>query len=102
MIRGRDGRYEPIRTNPENDTLQIHTDRELPQGENSKLSIRRSNRNVIKPNRYGSVPYQGNFCMLLTCYCYKTIMELHKKYSTTAVEIGAEATRHSPGPSSQI
>ena len=30
----RDGRYEPIRTGPENDTPQLHTDGEMPQGEN--------------------------------------------------------------------
>ena len=58
----RDGRYEPIRTDPENDSLQLHTDGEMPQGENSKI-IRRSNRNISRPNRYGSVPYQRNFCM---------------------------------------
>ena len=31
----RDGRYQPIRTNPEEDVIQIHTDGdEIPQGEN--------------------------------------------------------------------
>ena len=28
----RDGRYEPIRTNPEKDVIQIHTDGESSQG----------------------------------------------------------------------
>ena len=26
----KDGRYEPIRTDPENETLQLHTDGEMP------------------------------------------------------------------------
>ena len=59
----RDGRYEPIRTDPKKYSLQLHTDGEVPQGENSKLNIRRSNRIIKKPNRYVSVPYQGNFYM---------------------------------------
>ena len=54
------GRYVPIPTNPEEDTLQLHTDSEMP-GENSESQIRRSNRNSKKPNRYGSIPYTGNF-----------------------------------------
>ena len=56
----RDGRYVPIRTKPEEDTLQLHTDSEM-LGENSESQIRRSNRNSKKPNRYGSIPYTGNF-----------------------------------------
>ena len=55
------GRYEPIQTDPENDSLQIHTDGEIPQGENLKFSIRRLNRKINKSNRSDSVPYQGNF-----------------------------------------
>ena len=51
----KDGRYVPIRTYPEEDTLQLHTDSEMP-GENSESQIRRSNRNSKKPNRYGSIP----------------------------------------------
>ena len=35
----RDGRYEPIRTYPQNDTLQRHTDGEIPHGENLKINI---------------------------------------------------------------
>ena len=46
----RDGKYEPIRTDPENDSLEIHTDGETLQGKNSKLNIKRSNRNKNKPN----------------------------------------------------
>ena len=57
----REGRYEPIRTNPEEDVIQIHTDGELPQGENNENKTRRSNRNTNKPNRYGCIPYTGNF-----------------------------------------
>ena len=54
----RDGRYAPIRTDPENDVIQIHTDGEMPQGESKN---RRSNRNTNRPNRYGSISYRGNF-----------------------------------------
>ena len=58
----RDGRYEAIRTNPEEDVIQIHTDGdEIPQGENIENKIRQSNRNIKKPNRYGCIPYTGNF-----------------------------------------
>ena len=57
----RDGRYEPIRTNPEEDELQIHTDGEIPQGENIENKRRRSNRNINKPNRYGCIPHTGHF-----------------------------------------
>ena len=58
----RNGSYEPIRTNPEEDALQIYTDGET-TGENleNQNQIRRSNRNSKKPNRYGSIPYTGNF-----------------------------------------
>ena len=49
----RDGRYVPIRTNPEGDARQLHTDSEI-AGENLKTQIRRSNRDSKKPNRYGS------------------------------------------------
>ena len=57
----RDGRYEPIRTNPEEDVIQIHTDGEISQGENTENKTRRSNRNTTKPNIYGCIPYTGNF-----------------------------------------
>ena len=57
----REGRYEPIRTNPEEDVIQIQTDGELPQGGNNENKTRRSNRNTNKPNRYGCIPYTGNF-----------------------------------------
>ena len=57
----RGGRYEPIQTNPEEDVIQIHTDGEISLGENIENKIRRSNRNINKPNRYGCIPYTGNF-----------------------------------------
>ena len=57
----RDGRYEPMRTNPDEDVIQIHTDGEIPQGENIENKIRRSDRNTNTPNRYGCIPYTGNF-----------------------------------------
>ena len=57
----REGWYEPIRTNPDEDVIQIHTDGESPQGENTVNKTRRSNRNTNKPKRYGCIPYTGNF-----------------------------------------
>ena len=56
----RNGRYVPIHTNPEEDAIQIDTDGEIP-GENTEKIIRRSNRNMHRLNRYGSVPYTENF-----------------------------------------
>ena len=53
------GRYAPIQTNPEDDTIKIHTDGEI-LGENTEKINRRSNRNIHKSDRCGSVPYTGN------------------------------------------
>ena len=41
--------------------IQIHTDGEMPHGENTENNHRRSNRNTNRPNRYGSIYYKGNF-----------------------------------------
>ena len=41
--------------------IQIHTDGEMPQGENTENNHRRSNRNTNRPNRYGSISYKENF-----------------------------------------
>ena len=57
----RNGQCVPIQTNPEDDALQLHTDGEIPGENKSNNIIRRSNRNIVKPNRYGSIPYTGNF-----------------------------------------
>ena len=57
----RNGSYVPIQTNPEDDALQLHTDGEIPGENKSNNIIRRSYRNIVKPNRYGSIPYTGNF-----------------------------------------
>ena len=57
----RGSRYEPIRTNPEEDVIQIHTYGEISQGENIENKTRRSNRNTTKSNRYGCIPCTGNF-----------------------------------------
>ena len=57
----RGGRHKPIQTNPEEGVIQIHTDGEISHGENIENKIRRSNRNINKPNRYGCIPYTGNF-----------------------------------------
>ena len=51
----RDGRYAPIRTNPEEDPSQVHTDGEI-LNENLKTNTRRSNRN-IKKNQVDTVAY---------------------------------------------
>ena len=56
----RNGSFVPIRTSPEEDALQIYFDGEM-TGENLENQRRRSNRNSKKPNRYGSIPYTGNF-----------------------------------------
>ena len=56
----RDGRYIPIRTNPEEDALQLHTDGGI-SGEKIETNIRRSTRVSKKPNKYGTIPYTGNF-----------------------------------------
>ena len=50
----RDGRYIPIRTNPEEDALQLHTDGEI-SGEKIETNIRRSTRD--SKNRIDTVPY---------------------------------------------
>ena len=57
----RDARYEPIRTNPEKDVIQIQTDGEIPQGENIENKTRRSNRNTNKTDRYGCISYTEKF-----------------------------------------
>ena len=57
----RDGRYKPIRTNPEEDVIQIHTDGEISQGEKIENKARRFNRNITKPNRYGCILLTGIF-----------------------------------------
>ena len=56
-------RLEPIQTDPENDATEIHTDREIPQGENSETKIRRHSRNVNIPSTYSSILYRVNFWM---------------------------------------
>ena len=57
----RDGRYEPIRTSPEEGVTQIHTNNEFLPGEKIENTIRRSSQNISKLNRYGSVLYTGKF-----------------------------------------
>ena len=52
----REGRYKPIRTNPDEDVIQIHTDGEIPQGENTVNKTLRTNRNTNERNRYGCIP----------------------------------------------
>ena len=58
----RNGKYAPIQTNLEEHVIQIHivSDGEI-SGENFEHNIRRSNRKINKPNRYGSITYTGNF-----------------------------------------
>ena len=59
--------YKPINTNPE-DELRLHTDGEMPTGENEnkfleteKSPVRRSSRNCSQPNLYGGVRYTKTF-----------------------------------------
>ena len=58
----RGGLFEPFRTDSKNDAIQIHTDGEMSQGEKSELSIRRSNRNVNKPNTVASHIEENSGC----------------------------------------
>ena len=53
----RNARYVPIRTDPENGLIQIHTDGEFLQGEKITNNLTRSDRNTNRPNRYGSILY---------------------------------------------
>ena len=100
----KDGRYAPIQTDPENDVIQIHTDGEMPQGENSQNKYRRSNRNTNKPNKYGSIPYKGTFWVWKSCLCYRPKLDPNKGHTqantgncTKAARLLAgehDATRH--------
>ena len=51
----KEGRYSPIRTDPENEAIQIHTDGEVPHGENTENNHRRSTERQI--NRIDTVAY---------------------------------------------
>ena len=59
--------YTPISTNPD-DELKLHTDGEMPTGENENkdlefenLAVRRSNRNCMQQIRYRGVQYTKKF-----------------------------------------
>ena len=59
--------YKPISSNPE-DELKLHTEGEMPTGENENKSLetenpsnRRSNRKCMQPSLYGGVLYTKNF-----------------------------------------
>ena len=59
--------YKLICTIPDNE-LKLHTDGEMPTGENENkcletknIAVRRSNRKCMKPNIYGGVQYTKNF-----------------------------------------
>ena len=59
--------YKPINTNPE-DELRLHTDGDMPTGENEnkfleteKSSVRRSSRKCSQTNLYGGMRYTKNF-----------------------------------------
>ena len=59
--------YKPINTNPE-DELRLHTDGEMPTGENEnkfleteKSPVRRSSRKCSQPNLYGEYDIQKTF-----------------------------------------
>ena len=90
----RGGRYAPIRTDPENDAIQIHTDGEMPQGENTKNNHRQSNRNTNRPNIYGSIYYKGNFWVRKICLCYMSNLEPNKRHTKVNTGRRAKTTRH--------
>ena len=59
--------YKPICTNPD-DELKLHTDGEMPTGENESkyletenIAVRRSNRKCMQPSRYGECSTQKTF-----------------------------------------
>ena len=59
--------YKSISTNPD-DELELHTDGEMPTGENENeyletenLAVRRSNRKCMQPKRYGECNIQKTF-----------------------------------------
>ena len=62
----RDGRYVPIRTNPKEDALQLHTDSET-TGEHLKTRIRRSN------GMDTAVPYEWNAKNRMDTAVYPTL-----------------------------
>ena len=74
----KDGRYVPIRKNPEEDALQLHTDSKI-TGEKLKTQIGRTNRESKKPNRHGSIPVYWKFlgmkykCLTYTIYITGTV-----------------------------
>ena len=59
----KDGRCIPICADPQEDVIQIHTDEETLQVENSTITTLRSRRTLHKSCRYGGVPYIKNFCL---------------------------------------
>ena len=84
----RGGRYEPIRTNQEDDTLQLHSDGEI-SGENLKTNIRRSSRDSKKPNRYGknhileTFGAKNRMNKKKYCICYRKAVDPNKGNTTT-------------------
>ena len=50
-----------IRTNPEADVIQIHTDSDIPQDENTEPIVRRSTQKINKLNRSRSIPSTASF-----------------------------------------
>ena len=64
----RDGRHASIRTNPEEDTLQIHTDGDI-SGMNLETNIRRSNRNTANTAVYHIPEFFGSRIIKLNLHC---------------------------------
>ena len=56
----RNSRHASVQADMEDDSIHIHSDGEISR-DNTETTIRRSNRNVNKLSRYGSIPYTGCF-----------------------------------------
>ena len=87
----------PIRTDPENDVIQILTDGKIPQGEKVTANIKRSDRNTNRPNTYGSIPHTKNFGLRLIIEDnHDSILEQNKRNSSTGEDPEARGF-HSAG-----
>ena len=93
----KDGRYAPIRTDPENDVIQIHTDGEMPQCENLKINIGGQTETPI--DRIDTVPYliKEIFGYEKSCLFYRPNLEPNKRYTQAEAGNSTEAARFRTG-----